>query len=221
MALQGLVTEPIDRMEDSVLRRFAAFLPVLSVFMIIPLSGCTAPVEIGPFPVTVPVKEGMLPLDLLPAKLMGLPVTHEEEVCNLPSEEDAEAMLREVAGLDLSDFLRLSRLELAETVLTATQGDFSFISAVTLRYVAAPVNGEEPGSVVIGTASQPGGFGSQIFLYPPDDVDFLDLIQLNDQRDPDTCPSLEVEVTLRSVPLEEVHYSVDVTLDAYAEAGLF
>ena len=157
------------------------------------------------------------PKDLISGKQLSISYTFDKELCNLLSEEDINTRFTEAAGVDLSRLVRMNRLELAGATLTATQGDFSFLKAITLRYIPKPVNGVEQQAVILGTASDNDGFGTVIELLPVGTVDFLDLIQANDANTGEGCPTLEIEVTPRSIPTNNVSLDAVVSIDAYAE----
>lgn len=176
-------------------------------------------VEVGPIRFTANVGEGTLLKDLFLPKGGGPTVMYQEDLCNLPSESDLEERFLQVGGVDISNFIRLDGLELVETKLTATSGNFNFLSSVTVSYIPAPVNGQDQDPVVLGTATNQSGLGTEISLVPPEPVDFLDLIQENDDNPSQECPKLKVEMTPRAIPLQDVDYDVDVTVDAYAQVG--
>ncbi len=170
---------------------------------------------VGPVRVTATVGEASFLQTLFSVKGVAT-ITHKQKFCDMPSEQDISDQVTTVGEVDLSQFVRLNRLELVETVLTATSGDFGFMTEMTVRFIPKPGAGE---TVVLGTASDPNGFGTEIVLVPPDDVDFLELIRANDAADPNDCPKIEYEITFQSAPLQDVEYRLDVTVDGYAELG--
>lgn len=189
--------------------------------LVLPFSGCGgAFVEVGPVSFTAEIGGGTLLEDIFTRK-GGVPITHQEDFCDMPSEEALEDQFLQVGDIDISKFVRLSRLELVESTITATQGDFNFLSSMTVRFIPAPVNGVEQDPVVLGTASNANGLGTVVVLTPPEPVDFLDLIQQNDANPSSECPKLELEVTVRAVPTQDVTYIAEVSIDAYAEIGSF
>lgn len=175
-------------------------------------------IEVGPVRFTADVGEGTLFADLFLPK-GGPNVMYEEDLCNLPSESELEERFLQVGGVDISNFIRLSGLELVETKLTADSGNFNFLSSITVSYIPAPVNGQDQDPVVLGTASNSNGLGTEISLVPPEPVDFLDLIRENDENPSQECPKLKVEMTPRSIPLQDVDYTIEATVDAYAQVG--
>ncbi len=190
----------------------------LVVMLTMAWTGCPAPpIEIGPFRLDIPLGSMDIPQDLISGKQLSLSYTFDKELCNLLSEEDINTLFTEAAGVDLSSLVRMSRFELAGAALTATQGDFSFLSAITLRYIPKPVNGVEQQAVILGAASDNDGFGTVIELLPVGTVDFLDLIQANDANTGEGCPTLEIEATPRSLPTSKVSLDAVVSIDAYAE----
>jgi hypothetical protein len=179
-------------------------------------------IEVGPFEVSVSAGEGSFaPSEFLQKVDLNLTATREQAFCQIPTEEEAAAGVQMVGNINVGDFVQLSRLELFQIVVVATEGDFSFAHEVVIRYIPVQVGEEEPIPVILGTAQAEAGFGSTIVLTPPEDVDFLELIRANDATGLEECPTIEVELTAHAVPLEEVHYTAEAQLDAYAEVGLF
>lgn len=189
--------------------------------LLLTFSGCGgAFVEVGPVRFSTQIGSGTLLEDIFTRK-GGIPISHREDFCDMPTEAALEDQFLQVGNVDISKFVRLSRLELVETTITATQGDFNFLSAMTVRFIPAPVNGIAQDPVVLGTASNANGLGTVVVLTPPGTVDFLDLIQQNDANPSNKCPQLEMEVTVRAIPTQDVAYTAEVSIDAYAEIGSF
>lgn len=190
---------------------------VVIVILILIASACTPQgnLVVGPARVTATVGEASFLSTLFSLK-GGATITHKQKFCEMPTEDELQSEVTTVGDIDLSAFIRLERLELVETVLTATSGDFSFMTDMTVTFIPKPGAGDP---VVLGTASDPNGFGTEIALVPPGGVDFLELIRANDAGDPDACPKIEYEITFQSVPLQDVEYRLDVTVDGYAEVG--
>jgi hypothetical protein len=178
--------------------------------------GCgTEGLELGPVQLSVPLGSGTFSAtDLLGAKDTVVQV--DEDICNLPTEADITTLLQQVSSIDLSGFVTITQLVLAETELLALSGDFSFLSEITLSYIPKPVDGVEQDPVVMGTASAPGGFGNTIILQPSQNVDLLALILENDANPATECPKVRFEATVISVPPSAVSWSAAVDLDAYA-----
>lgn len=177
-------------------------------------------IEVGPVRFTADVGEGTI----LPSIVVfkgAPPVSYREDLCNIPSEGELEERFLQVGGVDISNFIRLSGLNIVETKLTATSGNFNFLSALTIRYIPAPENGQQQIPIVLGTATNPNGLGNEVNLVAPEPVDFLDLIRKNDENPSSECPELEIEMTPRSLITNNVKYDIAVTLDAYAQVGKF
>ena len=170
---------------------------------------------VGPVRVTATVGEASFLSALFSTKGTAT-LTHKQKFCDLPTEDELQSQVTTVGDIDLSSFIRLHRLELVQTVLTATSGDFDFMTELTVTFIPKPGAGDP---VVLGATSDANGFGTEIVLVPTDDVDFLELIRANDEGDPDTCPKIQYEITFKSVPLQDVEYRLDVTVDGYAEVG--
>ncbi|MBI4558556.1 MAG: hypothetical protein HY706_13315 [Candidatus Hydrogenedentes bacterium] len=181
---------------------------------------CTSgPVEIGPLGFTVKIGEGVLLQDLF-SQNAKVPLEYRENFCALPSEQDLVSRFAQVGAINLSQIIHLSALNLTRTTIVATAGDFNFVSAMTVRYVPAPVDGQPQPAITLGSASNPNGLGSTVVLTPPESVDFLELIRANDLNSAAECPQLEIEMEIRSVPAADVHYETHVTIDAFALIGL-
>ncbi|HRK36711.1 MAG TPA: hypothetical protein PLJ47_19085 [Candidatus Hydrogenedentes bacterium] len=180
-------------------------------------SACTPDGDIifGPVRVTATVGEASFAQTLF-GGVKGATITHRQRFCEMPTEEELSEQLKGEGAFDITQFIRLNRLELVETTLTATSGNFNFLTDLTVRFVPKPGAGN---AVVLGTASAPGGFNTEIVLIPEDDVDFLALIRANDASDSDACPKIEYEMTFQSIPLQDVEYRLDVTVDGYVELG--
>jgi len=177
-------------------------------------------IEVGPVRFTADVGEGTILPSIVVFKGTP-PVSYREDLCNIPSESELEENFLQVGGVDISNFIRLSGLNIIETKLTATSGNFNFLSALTIRYIPAPENGQQQNPIVLGTATNPSGLGSEVNLVAPEPVDFLDLIRKNDENPSSECPQLEIEMTPRSISTNNVNYDIAVTLDAYAQVGKF
>lgn len=170
---------------------------------------------IGPIRVTATIGEASFLQTLFTLKGSAT-VTHRQKFCDMPTEQELSDQVTTVGDVDLSRFVRLNRLELVKTVITATSGDFDFMTKMTVRFIPKPGAGP---TVDLGTASDPNGLGTTIELVPPGNVDFLALIRANDAGDPNACPKIEYEITFKSVPLQDVQYRLDMTVDGFAEVG--
>lgn len=184
--------------------------------------GCLAggTVEVGPIRVTTDAGEGSMARDLFLPKGLG-PITFEQDFCGFPSEEDLSRDVLQVGGIDIRNFVRLSGLDLIQTRLVASRGDFNFIRAITVSFVPAADVGESPEPVVLGSATSTNGLGGRIRLLSPDPVDLLELIRKNDANASGNCPKLRYEVTFSAPPLTDVEYTIDITVDGYVEVGRF
>lgn len=195
---------------------------VLVVLAVFAGGGCLGrgPVEVGPIRVTTDAGEGSMARDFFLRKGLG-PITFEQDFCEFPSEEDLSREALQVGGIDIRHFVRMSGLDLVQTRLAATRGDFKFIRAITVSFVPAADVGEDPDSVVLGTASSANGLGDRIRLVPTGGVDLLELIRENDANTSGNCPKLRYEVTFSAPPLTDVDYAIDITVDGYVEVGRF
>ncbi|MDZ4858952.1 MAG: hypothetical protein SGI88_08195 [Candidatus Hydrogenedentes bacterium] len=169
---------------------------------------------VGPVRITANIGEASFAETLFGLK--GATITHRQEFCDMPTEEELSEQLQGEGSFDITRFIRPNRLELVETTITATSGNFDFLTGMTVRYIPRPGAGP---TVVLGTASASGGFGTEIVLVPEDGVDFLELIRANDESQSDQCSKIEYQMTFQSVPLQDVEYRLDITVDGYVELG--
>ena len=170
---------------------------------------------VGPVRVTATIGEASFVETLFSLKGAAT-ITHKQKFCDMPTEDELQEQVTTVGEIDLSSFIRLEKLELVETVLTATSGDFDFMTEMTVRFLPQPGAGSP---VVLGTASNPAGLGTEVVLVPEDGVDFLALIRANDAAGDDACPRIEYEMTFNSIPTEDIEYRLDITVDGFAEVG--
>ncbi len=182
------------------------------------LAGSCTPggtIEVGPIRVTQTIGESTFLRSIFLPK-GGVPVVWSDDFCEIPSEQELQEQVLTVGGVDLSSFIRLSGLNLVNTHIVATTGDFNFMTSMTVRFVPKPGAGDP---VVLGTASNAGGLGTEIVLVPPQPVDFLDLIRANDASAAIQCPKLEYTVTFSGPPASDVDYRAEVTVDGYVDVG--
>ncbi|MBI4558738.1 MAG: hypothetical protein HY706_14245 [Candidatus Hydrogenedentes bacterium] len=167
--------------------------------------------QVGPIRVTLSAGDGVFPASLTAE------VVVENEFCDLPTEEEWAERVLQIGDVDLRWFSRLVALDLVEIKLTATSGDFSDITDVSVTFVPAPGSEGEP--VILGTASNPNGFTTDVHLMPIDGVDLLPLVRENDANESGECPRLRYRITYSTLLNAEVEFDVDVTVDAIAEIG--
>jgi len=198
------------------LKHFNRGVAVAVVTILIFATSCTPDgnLIVGPIRITANIGEASFAETLFGLK--GATITHRQKFCDMPTEEELSEQLKGEGSFDVTRFVRPNRLELVETIITATSGDFDFLTAMTIRYIPKPGAGP---IVVLGSASAPEGFGTEIVLVPEEGVDFLELIRANDDSDSEQCPKIEYEMTFKSVPLQDVNYRLDITVDGYVELG--
>lgn len=178
-----------------------------------------AGLNLGPIPVDFPIGSGAIdPDSLISIPGFDLSRTARQDFCALPTEEDIVDRLPEIAGIDMDRFVKLTAIELTGIVVTAESGDFSFLREITVSFVPKPVDGEEREPVVIGYAYSENGFGASVVLYPPDEVDLLELIRDNDDNPASECPQIEITVT-GSRPGTVVQWQGFLQADIYARLG--
>ncbi|MBX7257577.1 MAG: hypothetical protein K1Y02_14550 [Candidatus Hydrogenedentes bacterium] len=202
-------------MKRALLLKRASCLAVASVLAI--GTSCTpqGTIEIGPVRVTQAIGESTILQSIFLPK-DGAPIVWSDDFCDMPSEQELQDEVLNVGGIDLSGFVRLSALNLINAHLVATSGDFNFMTSITVRFIPKPSAGDP---VVLGTASNAGGLGTEITLTPPEPVDFLELIRANDESDSLICPKLEYTVSYSGPPTSDVAYRAEVTVDGYVEVG--
>lgn len=193
------------------------FVPLLGVLIL--SFGCLpGGVEVGPVQITTPVAQGTLATSIFTSKAVTIPA--QQFACDFPTEEDINSIFKqEVQGIDLSEFIRVSGLELLAVEMESASGNFNFISGLKVTFVPAPVLGIPQPAVLIGEATNPAGFGSVIEIIPADAIDLLAIIRQNDSPQSGGCPKFEFEITFQSVPTQDIPYELFVTVDAKALLG--
>lgn len=176
--------------------------------------------EVGPVRVTESMGSGSLAPAMFPAKALTT-ITIYEDFCDMPSEQQLSDEVLQVGNIDFSKFVQLSHLNLVHGTLTATAGNFDFMTELTVSYVPSVGAPGNPDPVVLGTANNPGGLGTEVTLIPPDALDVLDLIRQNDANTSGQCPKLRYDMTVSSAPASNVQYDISMTVDAFALVGLF
>jgi hypothetical protein len=193
----------------------ALFTTTTAALLIVASCTPSGNLRVGPVRVTANIGEASFLQTIFSVK-GGATVVHKQKFCDMPTEEELQEEVTTVGEIDLSTFIRLDKLELVETKITATSGNFNFLTAMSIRFLPKPGAGNP---VVLGAAINPNGFGTEIVLEPEDGVDFLALIRANDEADPNDCPRIEYTMTFQSLPSQDVEYTLDVTVDGYAEVG--
>lgn len=131
------------------------------------MSGCNG-FALPPVPVTLPLAQDVeFSGTTAVAGAVEVPLTF---FCALFNEEELDAMVREAAGDLIADLVTITRVELAATVITATEGDFAPFTDSTLTLTLLDL-GAPP--LVLGTASANQGLGGLFSLTRGTPVDLL------------------------------------------------
>lgn len=153
------------------LRPILSRLGALSIVALAPLSGCNG-FELPPVPVTLPLAQNVeFSGATAVAGAVEVPLSF---FCALFNEEELDAMVREAAGDLIADLVTITRVELAATVITATEGDFAPFTDSTLTLSLLEL-GAPP--LVLGTASANDGLGGVFSLTKGSPVDLLNDLQ--------------------------------------------
>jgi hypothetical protein len=132
-----------------------------------PLSGCNG-FALPPVPVELPLAQDVeFSGATAVAGAVEVPLTF---FCALFNEEELDAMVREAAGDLIADLVTITRVELAATVITATEGNFAPFTDSTLTLSLLEL-GAPP--LVLGTASANEGLGGLFSLTRGTPIDLL------------------------------------------------
>ena len=184
------------------------------VSAIVVLCGCGAEFEIGPAQITFPLGSGSLSG---PNFSKALVATVESDLCDLPSEAELKEELRNLVDtIDLTNLITLSRIEVVNTKITATSGNFNNLDQVSLEYVPKPVSGQEQPPVSLGSVSTPPQLGNQIVLTPPSTVDMLQLMRQNDDNAGPGCPKVKMTAE-GTAPVTPISWQSEVTVNIWAK----
>ena len=151
--------------------------------------------------VTVPVNfvDGLTILDF-GGRLAGEPIPDDFEaaplpVCGpLPSREDLRGLFDFGLGDLLVSLIHLESVELLETTLTATSGDFDVLTHLGLAWRPSDLAGVPQPRIDLGSETALSGLESPTVLTPDQPVDFLAIIDSEAINPSADCPSLIVEV---------------------------
>lgn len=130
--------------------------------------------------------------------------------CNLPDRNAMEDTVRAYAPGYAGGLIQLRHAYLDEIVVSPTQGDFAFLTALNLFYVTVGGDGLE--MTYLGAASAPEGLGGAITITPLDRVDLLDLMEGQ------LCGAVIVVADGVS-PETDVIFDAEAVLTVHAEVG--
>jgi len=139
----------------------------LSILALASLSGCNG-FRLPPIPVALPLAQNVeFSGATAGAGTVEVPLTF---FCALFNEEELDAMVRAAAGDLIADRVTITRVELAATVIAATEGDFASFTDSTLTLTLLEL-GAPP--LVLGTAKADDGLGDLFSLTKGTPVDLL------------------------------------------------
>lgn len=185
------------------------------------MAGCGAGFDIGPIELTIDLGDGQLAaVDFAGvSRLPAIDATVTQPLCDLPTEEDLQNALQDaVPGIDISRIVSLSRIEVAEIAIEASQGDFSSIAAMELAFIPKPIGGVPQDPIILGSAAAPPALGTEIALVPPQTVDMLDIVRANDANAEAACPQVEFSVS-GTPPAQTIHWEGTMTVNVWARIG--
>ena len=149
------------------LQPFRGRLAALTPLVLAPFCGCNG-FELPPVPVTLPLAQNVeFSGTTAVAGAVEVPLSF---FCALFNEDELDAMVREAAGDLIADLVTITRVELAATVITATEGDFAPFTDSTLTLSLLEL-GAPP--LMLGTASAEDGLGGIFSLTKSPPVDLL------------------------------------------------
>ena len=140
---------------------------IASLFSLTQLPGC-AGFPLPPVPVEVVLIENVEISAL--AAIAGSANVSLGVVCDLFTPEELDAMVREAAGDLIGDLVTITRVDLAATEITATEGNFEPFETATLDLVIEGSGGE---ALIVGTAVENEGLGTEFSLTLDNPVDLL------------------------------------------------
>jgi len=202
---------------------FRTVVYLCAAFVCICLTGCVgeAGIEVGPYPIQVPVDEGALDPSLLdvPGGSTGTIELPPIPLCDLPSEEEVNDLVAESADDITAAFFSVSRIIADEFVLTATSGSFDTIPELRLFYEEPGFRGLFEPPVLVAESVSPSGFGMEVVLVPEFEIDLLDVIRERDEDSNAPCPNLILEVT-GTVPERPITWYADLFAAVYGRVGI-
>ncbi len=187
--------------------RFLKRLPLLALLIGLSsgqLSGCNG-ITLPPIPVTLNLISNV---DVSAAAAAGGSAeVNLGAFCDLFTEEDLDAMVRAAAGDLIADLVTITRVELASTNLTATEGTFQPFTTAELTLTIV-----EPGAdaLLLGAAADNDGLGTMVSLTQNNPVDLL-----NDLEDGQCgVPTLRLDGA-NPLEAEDIRFDVSVSVLVY------
>lgn len=128
--------------------------------------------------------------------------------CDLFSEEELDALIRQFGGDLVADLVDITGVELKKVTVTATEGDFDTFTDSDLKLIFL---GDSP--LPLGEASDAQGLGASFDLTQDEPVDLL-----NDLEDGDCgAPTLHFE---GDQPTSDIRFNTTATLTVYTRLTL-
>jgi hypothetical protein len=131
--------------------------------------------------------------------------------CNLPSEEDLQAMIRAEVPSFLADWVTLESAELESVTFSTaagSAGNFSTLNEMTLDIVFFNANEVAIDRFTLSSAMNPDGFGERLVLGIAPPADLLAIL-----REAPDCAGVAVTVS-GSTPSEDITFDVSVRVRA-------
>lgn len=134
-------------------------------------------------------------LDIFGALVPGAAIpddfgAHAFDVCNLPTQAEIREEVALQAGDWVANLIHLDEMTLLEMNIEALEGDFSWLTYVSMGWQPKPVEGVPQAPIDFGTAESAQGFDDQILLTPESSVNFLKIIE-DDAVNPDpSCSAI-------------------------------
>lgn len=177
-----------------------------TLFSFSQLSGC-AGFKLPPIPVEFVLTENVEVSAL--AAVAGSADVSLGVVCDLFTPEELDAMVRLAAGDVIGDNLSIIRVDLEATEITATSGNFDPFETAILDLVIEGSGGE---ALILGTAANNEGLGTQFSLTLESPVDLLNDLEA------DECVAPELHLDGAGfLEAEAVTFDVSVRLLVYTE----
>lgn len=209
---------PLQREKSTRLVWSMAF-TVLFASMMVFLSGCEQGLgfEVGPYPVSIDMGEQKLnPQDSLAASLNIPQLGVLLPLCDLPTREEAEALLNAQVESNVESFVSLSRAEIQTITLYVEEGVLDGIQVSQLYYAGSGLDLLLDGPALIGDAQV---IENMVEIVPTGSFDLLEMLEDNESSLEGDCPF--VYLTFQgSAPDEPFTVAGQILADVYGFVGL-
>lgn len=181
-----------------------------AVLLMIGFTGCSGSFGLPPVTLTLTVIDdasfgpeagvpGGAPLDNTPL--------FDSLGCNMPSEADLRALIREEVGEVAAGFIKLRSVVVDQVLLEPWEGGFDSLTEIKLNVVTLGIDGIMP--LYLGAARDPEGLRGTVAIVPESRVDLLPVVR---QRDP-ACGTLIMRVS-GTTPEETVRFRARLQVTA-------